>query len=1042
MKLPNTSSVTAAFCAIGLITSNHIHAQTPVGSEAALQTAIDGGATSIALSNSFAITTPIYIGTTSSPTITINGNGNSITGTSEIFFVQSGTVTISDAVLSGNAVGGNGGSGQNGGGGALGAGGAIFVGSTANVTVTGVQFTNNSATGGSSSGGTGGNGGGGGMNGGNGGNGNQGSGGGGGNGGAGGAGSFGDEFPTGGGGGGLNSAGTNANIEIGGNGGGTAGGSGQLVNGGNATGPNSGGGGAGTEGFAGGNGTTNGGGGGGGGGTATGGTGGDYAGGGGARSTPGNGGFGGGGGGETGSAGHLVAGAGGFGAGGGSGPIGGAGGVGAGTGGTPANSGGGGGAGLGGAIFVQQGGVLTIRGNQIYSGGSVTGGTGFNNGGAAGTDLFLMTGTTSTFAPGDGSTQTFNGTIADDSAASLPTGNSYTPGTAAGAAVTIGSGDFAGGTVAFNSANTYSGGTTIGNGTTFAAGNAGALGSGLVDVAGTGTLTVGNGNHIIDAGSYTQAANGTLSLNLTGAGGAATEDELVVSNGATGPNAAALGGGTLVVNLGGFTNPPGSYGQRYTFNVVSTAAGYTGTFGTFDPLNVAANDFVSLLYTPDNVALNVAILFPTGGLTPNQDAVLRPINNSVAVGNITAAGQVIINGLSPLGGNPQELGSALDELSPQAFGQFVTDTAFNNASFAVEARDSYLANRRAGANGTFAAGHSTIDSSGLTVNDPSYDPGLAMVHSRLLAWNPAPSGLASDVPDALLGGVDMKDMKSMSAPMADDHPWNFFVEGNVILAQGFSNADVSHFDDNTESVTLGVDYRVTPNLLVGLTAGYGHTDVTLDNNGSSATVDSYSPGFYASYADHGWYANVTGNYLHNAYTQSRVIGFLDQTATSAPQGNEGVASLDGGYEFHHGHLTYGPLAGIQYTHLSVDGYSEGGSAADLTVNDQEADSLRSRLGGRVSYNFTGGGVIFTPHLDASWQHEFMDQSRGITSQFNSGLGSFDVRTINPSRDSALVDAGLDAALNSTVTIYADYIAEAGQENYFGQSVQGGIKIGF
>jgi len=53
-----------------------------------------------------------------------------------------------------------------------------------------------------------------------------------------------------------------------------------------------------------------------------------------------------------------------------------------------------------------------------------------------------------------------------------------------------------------------------------------------------------------------------------------------------------------------------------------------------------------------------------------------------------------------------------------------------------------------------------------------------------------------------------------------------------------------------------------------------------------------------------------------------------------------------------------------------------------------------------------------------------------------------VTTPNPSRDSALVDVGLDAQLNNALTVFADYSVQAGQSNYFGQSVQGGVKIGF
>lgn len=431
---------------------------------------------------------------------------------------------------------------------------------------------------------------------------------------------------------------------------------------------------------------------------------------------------------------------------------------------------------------------------------------------------------------------------------------------------------------------------------------------------------------------------------------------------------------------------------------------------------------------------------PIVGLTPNQAAVANNLSSGAATG-VTAA---VVNALAV---SPGSYPGILDQLSPIEFGRFAFITAFNQASFENEAMDNYLAGQRGGPDGAFIANNGGIDSSGLVLNDPSYDPTLSMVHSRLMAWNPGPfNGTVSDVTQPVVGVIDPKDAKDMKTEVAPSSPMNmlhFFVRGNVILGQGLSQQDAPHFDENTEEVHLGADYRITPNILVGLKASYGHTDVTLDTNGSSATVDSYSPGIYASFADKGWYANLTGDYLHNAYTQQRNISFLGQSANSAPQGNEGMANLDGGYDFHYGALTYGPIAGVQYTHLTVDGYSETGSIADLTVNEQQSDSLRSRLGGRLSYALNYYGMTFHPHLDATWQHEFMDQSRGITSQFDgSGLGSFLVQTENPQRDSALVTVGCDADINDMATLFLEYMVQAGQDNYFGQSVQGGVRIGF
>jgi uncharacterized protein YhjY with autotransporter beta-barrel domain len=1026
MNTPLRSCLVAASCLAALSNLNTVCGQTLVGNAAQLQTAINDGDASIQLTAPITVTTPIYIGTTSSPTIAINGAGNSITGTSEVFFVQSGNISISNTTLTGTAVGGSGGSGQASGAGALGAGGAIFIGSTATVSASNVQFSNNSATGGSGGAAvaTAGFGGGGGMNGGTGGSGALGSGGGGGNGGAGGLGTGG----SGGGGGGLQAAGGDSTVT-----GGTGGGPNGGAPGGSATGPNSGGGGA-SGGGNGGDGTVNGGGGGASEYGFTGGSSGAYAGGGGAEGNGGLAGFGGGGGGGLNNGGPA-----GFGGGGGGGAVsGGTAGEGGGNGATTLFAEGGGGAGLGGAVFVQQGGSFIITGSGTFSGGAVTAGTGSNPGAAKGTGLFVMTGAGTTFAPGTGNTITINDTIADDSIGSLPNGDFYNPGTGAGAALVIGASGSMGGTVALNRDNTYSGGTTIGFGTTLAVGSAGALGSGAVNNL-AGTLTVGNGNHAIVAATFSQGANGKLLLNLVGAGTAANADELIVTNGAA--SGAALGG-TLAINFSNFTIPAGSP-RSFDFTVVQTDSGYTGTFTALDAIDLPGNAKATVLYTnADDVELQINLLgISVTGLTPNEQAPISAINKALLAGSSSASLTVLTNALTALSG-PAAIGRAADELSPIKFGHFASTTAFNNESFETQMEDTYLAGLREGPNGTFLGGSGQLDASQLTVNDPNIDPGLQMIHSRMLAWN-TPDTTVSDVPGALLGGVDMKDMKSCQNCAAPDNPWNVFVRGNVILAQGFSQADQPHFDDNSEAVVVGADYRFSPHFLVGLTAGYSHTDATLDTANSSATVDSYSPGIYASYANKGWYANFIGRYSYNSYTEQRNISFLGQSANGATDGNEGMVNLDGGYDFHSGAWTFGPVAGLQYTHLTVNSYSESGSDASLAVDEDQSDSLRSRLGGTVKYDFHGCGATFTPHLTASWQHEFMDASRGITSQFsNFSGGSFIVRTQNSGDDSALIDAGLDAKIDKTITVFGDYLMQAGQSDYFGQSVEAGVRVNF
>jgi uncharacterized protein YhjY with autotransporter beta-barrel domain len=522
---------------------------------------------------------------------------------------------------------------------------------------------------------------------------------------------------------------------------------------------------------------------------------------------------------------------------------------------------------------------------------------------------------------------------------------------------------------------------------------------------------------------------------------------------------------------------PSSFSSNTAFNVVSVYL--TSAFAASNPVRFTAYNGATLLY---NVTLTVPNTGPTletlnftdvtsvdmvstlgnsGEWWVLDDLVLGTVNTNTGFASIagldanqrgiassidTASGgssSAISHVVTALGSLPvTDVAGALDQLAPTKFNQFASTTAFNDATFDVADMDNYLDGERTGPNGTFVGGNGQVDTHNFVINDPNVDPGLQMIHSRMLAWNDLP-GVISDVPGAVLGGVDMKEVKPQCTACTASSPWNVFLRGSVILAQGFSQADVPHFDGNTAAVTAGADYRLTDHLLVGATMSYAHTDVTLDDFGSSATVDSYSPGFYASYADGGWFANFIGRYSYNSYTENRNIAFLGQTANGGTDGNEGMIDLDGGYLFHSGPWSYGPVAGLQYTHLTVNGYTEQDSDANLTVDEDQSDSLRSRLGGEVRYNTCGCGVTFSPHLTATWQHEFMDQSRGLTSSFTQfGGGSFTVRTDDPSRDSALVDLGLDAKVDSAITVFGDYLVQAGQDNYFGQSLQAGVRVNF
>ncbi len=471
----------------------------------------------------------------------------------------------------------------------------------------------------------------------------------------------------------------------------------------------------------------------------------------------------------------------------------------------------------------------------------------------------------------------------------------------------------------------------------------------------------------------------------------------------------------------------------YDFNVTGLSA------GTYYLRFAEVDNEGQLNQGIDNIDLTTFGALGSGGLTSNQKATLGPINQGIAGGNNSANFNAVLNALTNNVGNQAALGTALDTLSPEKL-QIFSNVAFDNFGFIARQVDNHLATLRYGQGG--------FDTSGLQVVDPSMPSTLSQIKSRLLAFSPAPSsgGLINDTAGPVLGGVKMTDSKEMQgvAPVTDQNRWSSFVSGNVILANVGSDPDVSNSHYTTGGVMAGADYRIDDHWAVGGLFGYEHTSLTIDNNGSSGRVDSYSPGIYATYADHGWFANGLFAYNYNSYGESRAIPVLNDSTHGSTTGNQYNANLDGGYEFKQGNWTFGPTAALQYVHLDIDSLAESG-VGGLNIESQNADSLRSLIGGQVRYNWSwyGGKVVATPYLSASWQHEYLDDSRGITSQFaGTGLGSFTVNTTSPDRDSAVIDAGLNTQWNNAFSLFLDYQAQAGQSNFFAESIEGGAKVSF
>lgn len=965
-------SITLFLCAIRAFAGN---VSTADELQTAIITANGGGDSTITFTGDITLSNPLGDGSpflrplsctatfdTVSRTITINGGGNTLSGGGSVrgLFARAGTTTINSltfsSLLNQGGVGGLGG-----GGGGAGLGGALFVANGATVTLVDCAFSSCSAQGGDGANSFGTAGGGGGV-GGAGAEGNS-SYGGAGGGGFGGDGGTISSIATGGGGGGGangagvdgsgNSTGTAGGSDFGGTGGGSGGAPGTNGQTPGASGQGGGAGGAGSSGVnggSGGDGTFGGGGGGGGGSNSfvtssggAGGAGGAFGGGGGGGKAGvfqgdggdgGAGGFGGGGGcgslgTKNGSTAHVSGdgGDGGFGGGGGgNGPVDlatrgtvGSGGFGAGDGGESGSAlvhgPGGGGAGLGGAIFIQNGGSVTIQdatftSNSVVKGNAGTPGTGAGaavDGEALGAEIFMMAGGSLTLNISSG-TVTFSEGIRGDQGAGGGSGGGFTK-SGAGTVALGGTNDFTGTSTVSAGTLTVTG-TILNTVTTTVSSGATLKGTGTmgpVDVQGTIAPGTSIGTMTVD-GDLTLESTSTTEIEINAAG---DTSKLIVS-------------GTVTIQSGAILNvtpQSGSYtpGTSWTFIESSGLADNT-------EFNFTAPGAVPALIVQYNSPLAGYItLFlpgvPSSGLTGNSLSLGGYLNSLASVPSM----QGVLTDLATLSGTA--LDNALISIDPlrtssTIFSLINTQFTFSDLLF------SRWSNQRA-----LRLFPSFFVMSSENFADARFSP------ERLTAraekhWE---IELADTEEEILLPAKEKKRCEK----------YNAWVQGFGVFTHETGKNTNPSFDTMSGGFLAAYDWFNWESAIIGGGVGYAHNILDQERNLGKSSSETALATFYATCFKDMFFIDFAlwGGY-NWIYTNRHVFfsGF-DKEAKAKFHSWECAPHLDFGYSFLFSWGAIEPFASLDWAIQFTNRFKErGADPLNMDVRARTSSMLRSEVG--------------------------------------------------------------------------------------------------
>ncbi len=560
------------------------------------------------------------------------------------------------------------------------------------------------------------------------------------------------------------------------------------------------------------------------------------------------------------------------------------------------------------------------------------------------------------------------------------------------------------GTLVLTANNTYSGATTVNAGTLFVNGSiansAVTVNSGAT-LAGIGTVgaTTINSGGIFAPG--TSPGTMTVQGNLAFRSGALY---LVQVNPSTASSTNVTAGGSAT--LAGTVNAAfaaGSYMSR-TYTILSAAGGLNGTtFNTLTTSNLPAGFTASLSYTATNAILNLTAALGqpgapggpnalgAGGLSFNQFNVANSLNNFFNNGGTLPASFVGIFGLT--GAN---LASGLSQLSGEAatgaqkVGFQLTD------QFLTLMLDPFVDGR----SGVGGADHPAL---GFAPAREELPEDIALAYAKILKAPPKPAPLYE--PRWTVWGAGFGGSNRTSGDLA------------VIGSHDLSA--------RTAGGAAGLDYRLTPDTVVGFAFAGAGTDWSLSQGLGGGKSDAFQAGLYGATKSGPAYLAAAFAFTNHWMSTDRFAVGDHLTANFNAQSYGG--RLEGGYRFATPYAGITPYAAIQAQNFHTPGYTETGlipSGFALAFGSRDATDTRSELGARFDRLL----AVYTNAVLAlrgrvAWAHDWVSDPT-LTPLFQTLPGaSFIVNGATLAKNSALTSAGAELRLANGVALLAKFDGE-------------------
>jgi uncharacterized protein YhjY with autotransporter beta-barrel domain len=217
----------------------------------------------------------------------------------------------------------------------------------------------------------------------------------------------------------------------------------------------------------------------------------------------------------------------------------------------------------------------------------------------------------------------------------------------------------------------------------------------------------------------------------------------------------------------------------------------------------------------------------------------------------------------------------------------------------------------------------------------------------------------------------------LSAQRSDGAPRGgaFVVVGGRAGDDGLSGSAITR--SRVGEITAGLDFALTPNLVVGVAASKSSGNYDLPLNGELKS-DSGSGYVFGGFSQGGFHLDAFGGYTSLDFSSKRAIPIGSSVFYGSGQPKGWDTSFGGraGYDMPMGSLTWGPVVDVVHTHVKLKSYGETGAGPfndfGAIVGGRTRDSTRLGLGVQVDHRTAADWGVLQAHLTARVVQELGD----------------------------------------------------------------------